>query len=95
MFWLLGGASFIGSHVVDKLISVGANVTVVNNLSCGKLENARKSWNKIKTIKNDLEYITKDDINNTLRSKNSIHSIWLLYIVKDDIFQNPSSRCKF
>ena len=34
-----GGASFIGSHLVDKLISLGANVTVVDNLSSGKLEN--------------------------------------------------------
>jgi nucleoside-diphosphate-sugar epimerase len=42
-----GGASFIGSHLVDKLVSLGANVTVVDNLSRGKIENLYKSWNKL------------------------------------------------
>jgi len=34
-----GGASFIGSHLVDKLVEKGAKVTVVDNLSSGKIEN--------------------------------------------------------
>lgn len=33
-----GGASFIGSHLVDALISLGANVRVVDDLSSGKAE---------------------------------------------------------
>ena len=36
-----GGASFIGSHLVDALIDRGAAVRVVDNLSSGKLENIR------------------------------------------------------
>ncbi|WP_342817128.1 NAD-dependent epimerase/dehydratase family protein, partial [Nitrososphaera sp.] len=28
-----GGASFIGSHIVDRLVEMGADVTVVDNLS--------------------------------------------------------------
>jgi len=36
-----GGASFIGSHLVDALVERGANVRVVDNLSSGKLENLR------------------------------------------------------
>ena len=51
-----GGASFIGSHLVDKLVSLGAEVTVVDNLSSGKLENLENSIDKIKFIKLDLEY---------------------------------------
>jgi len=51
-----GGASFIGSHLVDKLIRLGAKVTVVDNLSSGRLENLRESWGRIKFIKEDLEY---------------------------------------
>ncbi len=34
-----GGAGFIGSHLVDKLISEGNKVTVIDNLSSGRKEN--------------------------------------------------------
>lgn len=34
-----GGASFIGSHLVDLLVSQGAQVTVADDLSSGKLSN--------------------------------------------------------
>jgi len=34
-----GGASFIGSHLVDALIARGADVRVVDDLSSGRLEN--------------------------------------------------------
>jgi nucleoside-diphosphate-sugar epimerase len=36
-----GGASFIGSHLVDALVAGGAGVRVVDNLSSGRLENIR------------------------------------------------------
>ena len=34
-----GGAGFIGSHIVDKLIELGHEVKVIDNLSLGKKEN--------------------------------------------------------
>lgn len=34
-----GGASFIGSHLVDKLLVMGAEVLVADDLSSGKIEN--------------------------------------------------------
>ena len=34
-----GGAGFIGSHLCDVLIADGHNVTVVDNLVLGKVEN--------------------------------------------------------
>jgi nucleoside-diphosphate-sugar epimerase len=34
-----GGASFIGSHLVDALVERGAKVRIVDDLSSGKLEN--------------------------------------------------------
>jgi UDP-glucose 4-epimerase len=46
-----GGAGFIGSHLVDRLLSEGYSVTVVDNLSCGSLENlAHHSGNPRLTV---------------------------------------------
>ncbi len=39
-----GGASFIGSAIVDALVDRGAKVRVVDNLSSGKLENIRSHF---------------------------------------------------
>jgi len=41
-----GGAGFIGSHVIDKLIELGAYVTVADNLSKGSLDNIFEAWSK-------------------------------------------------
>lgn len=38
-FLVTGGAGFIGSHTVDALVSRGAKVVVVDNLSTGRREN--------------------------------------------------------
>jgi len=49
-----GGAGFIGSHIVDGLVDLGADVAVLDDLSSGKLENLAKSREKIKFIKGDI-----------------------------------------
>jgi len=51
-----GGASFIGSHLVDALVAQGASVRVVDNLSSGKLENIQEHLNNrcIEFIRGDL-----------------------------------------
>lgn len=41
-----GGAGFIGSHLVDRLIGLGANVTIADNLSKGSLDNVFEIWTK-------------------------------------------------
>lgn len=41
-----GGAGFIGSHLVDRLIQEGFDVIVLDNLSTGSLENIRAHMGK-------------------------------------------------
>jgi nucleoside-diphosphate-sugar epimerase len=43
---ITGGASFIGSHLVDALVEKGAGIKVVDNLSSGKLENIQSHLDK-------------------------------------------------
>ena len=42
-----GGAGFIGSHLVERLVERGDKVTVLDNLSAGKLSNLESVWSKI------------------------------------------------
>jgi nucleoside-diphosphate-sugar epimerase len=52
-----GGASFIGSHLVDALVERGAQVRIVDNLSSGKLENIQGhlSDGRVEFINADLK----------------------------------------
>ena len=38
-YLITGGAGFIGSHLSDKLVGEGHKVTVLDNLSTGKIDN--------------------------------------------------------
>jgi UDP-glucose 4-epimerase len=43
-----GGAGFIGSHIVDRLMEEGFDVTVIDNLDTGRIENVAHHRNKTK-----------------------------------------------
>jgi len=50
-----GGASFIGSHLVEKLAELGAKVTVADDLSSGTLANLSQTEESIVFRKGDLK----------------------------------------
>ena len=49
-----GGAGFIGSHLVDALLSNGCQVVVLDNLSTGRLSNLKHIIDKISFHKGDI-----------------------------------------
>lgn len=69
-----GGAGFIGSHLVDRLIKLGNNVTVIDNLSTGKIDFIKQHLDnpKFNFIKADL---LKDDLNKYFKN---IDEVWHL-----------------
>jgi nucleoside-diphosphate-sugar epimerase len=49
-----GGASFIGSHLVDRLVGLGAQVRVADDLSSGRLDNLHESLDHVDFCCGDL-----------------------------------------
>lgn len=48
-----GGAGFIGSHIVDKLVKIASRVIVLDNLQAGKEENLKQIRGKIEFVEGD------------------------------------------
>lgn len=53
-FLVTGGAGFIGSWLCDILVECNANVTCLDNLSTGKIENVEHLKNRFKFINEDI-----------------------------------------
>ncbi len=49
-----GGAGYIGSHLVDRLCDAGHEVTVLDNLTTGKVANLAHRLNEIKLINGSI-----------------------------------------
>jgi len=58
-YLVTGGAGFIGSHLVESLVSEGEEVVVLDDLSTGKRENLEKVKDKIVFVEGDIR---DDDI---------------------------------
>ncbi len=68
-----GGAGFIGSHIVDRLLREGFEITVVDNLSTGRRENIAHHQNR-----RDFHFI-KGDIRDTTLVKKVIEDVDAVY----------------
>lgn len=51
---ITGGAGFIGSHLVERVVAAGSRVTVVDNLSTGYLENLNSVIDRVDVHRADI-----------------------------------------
>ena len=69
---VFGGAGFLGSHLIDKLLKDGENVLCIDNLSSGNFQN-------ISHLKKNQKFIfINHDILEPVKSTILIHKIWHL-----------------
>ena len=54
LYLVTGGAGFIGSHIVERLVQEGQHVRVIDNLSTGKWENIEPFLEEIEFIEGDI-----------------------------------------
>ena len=88
-----GGASFIGSHLVDRLISLGARVSVADDLSTGTMDNLEQSKDKIKFIQTDLEYNSKSEARNIFRDNEIVFHLAADHGGRGYIASHPADVC--
>ena len=64
---ITGGAGFIGSHLINKLLSENINPIVIDNLSTGDISNLDNTMHEIEFIKGDIrdESLVDKTIKNT------------------------------
>jgi len=53
-YLVTGGAGFIGSHLVDRLVSEGHNVTVIDDLSTGNAANLAAVSNRVEIVRSKV-----------------------------------------
>ncbi len=87
-----GGASFIGSHLVDKLYSLGARVTVIDNLSSGTLENLSQSP-KVEFVNMDLEYARIEDLKRVFKGHETVFHLAATHGGRGYIDTHPADVC--
>ncbi len=69
-----GGAGFIGSHLVERLLADGHRVTVIDNFSTGRIEN-------LSHLKNNNLKIIEADINDDAKTSPHYQGVdWVFHI---------------
>ncbi len=52
--FVTGGAGFIGSHLVERLVKLGYDVTIFDKLSTGNIKNIESVMQRINLIEGDI-----------------------------------------
>lgn len=90
-----GGAGFIGSHIVEHLVSRGDEVTILDNLHTGKKENLERVIERVDFIKTDI--LNFEDLKKILKNKDGVfHEAALASVqesfVKQTEYQNVNVK---
>jgi len=83
---VIGGAGFIGSHLTEKLVSMGQKVIVVDNLSFGKMDNLQSVISQIEFFNADIR--NKDQLLEVMDSAETVFHLAALKAVPAS-FKNP------
>lgn len=86
-----GGAGFIGSHLVDRLVSNNHTVSVIDNLSTGTLDNLNSSLKSIEFINGDI--LNFDLLENLIKNSDIVFHMAAALGVKN-IVEKPISSLK-
>ena len=70
-----GGAGFIGSHLVDRLVSRGDDVVVIDNLSSGKFEFIRDHVDSKRVSFHDLDLKNLDEIKSVFEDIDMVYHL--------------------
>ena len=83
-----GGAGFIGSHLVDRLLKEGFEVTVIDDLSTGRLENIAHNQNRkdFHFVKGDIR--DRDLVKKTVKDMDAVFHEAALVSITFSV-QNP------
>lgn len=73
--FVTGGAGFIGSHLVDKLISRGDTVTVFDNFSSGKKEYLKKNIDNDRFILVEADLLDFDSVKRAIKDHDVVFHI--------------------
>ncbi len=87
-----GGAGFIGSHLVERLLSDGAEVTVLDNLSTGDMRNLASSISNesLTMVKGDIT--VPADVTSSTRGVDSVVHLAAVASVPDSIKDPEKTR---
>src|SRR6185436_7665362 len=60
-----GGAGFIGSHLCDALVELGAEISIIDDLSSGQVENFAQHGERVRFVQGSIldEHALADAIN--------------------------------
>ena len=61
-FLVVGGAGFIGSHITERLLELGAQVVVLDDLSNGKSANLSGSKGPLELVQGDVRTFDFDSL---------------------------------
>ena len=88
-----GGASFIGSAIVDDLVNLGAQVDVIDNFSSGTMSNLEESKDKVKIHKFDIELSPRDELVRLLKDTEIVFHLAARHGGRGYIDSHPADVC--